>query len=187
MLWCVYIQMILTPDTEDKNIYYCPGMKVDVGVRRAGKSLYIDIFFSGLFPFHMAIVVKGLGDCGQLPVITLRWWGRGGMKEFAFIYHALEESPRYWLLASAFRSDSDAHEIPEELWGGGSLQRAWLLLWAWVQEGSRRREQQAGRWAWGDASGVPPWHQVDASGVPPRHQPGGRQRCASRAPAPGGR
>lgn len=89
MLWCVYIQMLLTPDTEDKNIYYCPGVKVDVGVRRAGKSLYIDIFFSGLSPFHMAIVVKGLGDCGQLPGITLRWWGRGGMKEFAFIYRAI--------------------------------------------------------------------------------------------------
>lgn len=150
------IQMILTPDMEDTNVYCCPGVRVRVWSGGLGSPLFfpVALFFSMLVSFHMAIVVKGLGDCRQLLSILLRWWE--STKEFGSIYNAFEEIFCYWSLASAFRSDSDAHKIPEELWRGGSLQRAGLLLWARVQEGSRGGEQQAGRWAWVDTGGVSP-------------------------------
>lgn len=52
------IQMILTPDVENKNVYCCLGVKVGGGQEGW------DVLMCSFFFFHMAIIVEGLGECG---------------------------------------------------------------------------------------------------------------------------
>lgn len=106
----------------------------------------------GLIFFHILTLFKGLGDYGWPVCILINVRGGELWIEYRLSTGFWGKDPMNDHLVSVFRSDSDPNEIPEELWGSGTLQWAGLLPRAWVQEGSGGGEQQAGRFAGMDTS-----------------------------------